>query len=99
MRVGDVATLATYFDEQVEISVLDKEDIYDKATAKKMLATFFATNQPVSFEQLHKGKSQGNNSVYCIGNLATADQSYRVYVFLNIVGDKQLIQELRIDKE
>jgi len=99
LRVGDVNTLAAYFDDQVEISVLEKEDIYDKAAAKKILATFFATNKPVSFEQVHKGKSKNNTSIYCIGNLSTDTQSYRVYVYLNIVGEKQLIQELRIDEE
>jgi len=99
LQAGDTNTLATYFDEQVEISVLDKEDLYDPATAKQVLATFFANNKPLTFDQVHKGTSQGENSVYCIGNLTTASKTFRVYVFLKVEGKKHLIQELRIDEE
>jgi len=99
LQSGDTNTLATYFDEQVEISVLDKEDLYDKATAKQVIATFFANNKPLTFDQVHKGTSQGENSMYFIGNLTTASKTFRVYVFLKVEGKKHLIQELRIDKE
>ena len=99
MQAGDTNTLATYFDEQVEVSILDKEDLYDKATAKQVLATFFTANKPLTFDQVHKGTSQGENSMYCIGNLATASKTFRVYVFLKVEGKKHLIQELRIDEE
>jgi len=99
LQSGDTNTLATYFDKQVEISVLDKEDVYDQATAKQVLATFFSNNKPLTFDQVHKGKSQGENSVYCIGNLTTASKTFRVYVFLKVEGKKHIIQELRIDEE
>lgn len=99
LQSGDTNTLATYFDKQVEISVLDEEDLYDQATAKQILATFFAKNKPLSFDQVHKGKSEGKSSVYCIGNLTTASKTFRVYVFLKVEGKKQVIQELRIDEE
>ncbi|MEM1120546.1 MAG: DUF4783 domain-containing protein [Bacteroidota bacterium] len=96
---GDVEVLAGYFDESVEIAVVDEEDIYDKAEAKTILATFFNGNKPTKFDQVHKGTSKGQDSVYCIGNLKTATNSYRVYVFLRVDGSKQFIQELRFDKE
>ena len=96
---GNVEVLATYFDESVEISVADEEDVYDKAEAKTILADFFATNKPSKFDQVHKGTSKGQDSVYCIGNLNTSTKSYRVYVFLRVDGGKQFIQELRFDAE
>ena len=99
LQSGDTNTLATYFDGQVEMSVLDEEDLYDQATAKQVLATFFSKNKPVAFDQVHKGKSQGKNSVYCIGNLTTSSKTFRVYVYLKVEGKKHVIQELRIDEE
>ncbi len=96
---GNVEVLSTYFDESVEISVADEDDIYDKAEAKTILTNFFATNKPSKFDQVHKGTSKGQDSVYCIGNLNTASKTYRVYVLLRVEDGKQFIQELRFDEE
>ncbi len=99
LNSGDVEVLATYFDESVEIAVLDEEDVYEKAEATKVLKTFFSKNKPAKFDQVHKGTSKGQDSVYCIGNLTTSAKSYRVYVFMRINGNKHFIQELRFDEE
>lgn len=96
---GDVEVLSSYFDESVEISVEDEEDVYDQAAAKTILANFFTAHKPSKFDQVHTGTSKGQDSVYCIGNLKTATKSYRVYVFLRVDGGKQFIQELRFDEE
>ena len=96
---GNVEVLSSFFDESVEIAVADEEDVYDKAEAKTILTDFFSTNKPSKFDQVHKGTSKGQDSVYCIGNLKTATKSYRVYVFLRVEGGKQFIQELRFDEE
>ena len=96
---GNVEVLAGYFDESVEIAVADEEDVYDKVEARTILNDFFATNKPAKFDQVHKGTSKGQDSVYCIGNLKTSTKSYRVYVFLRVEDGKQFIQELRFDEE
>ena len=96
---GNVDVLSSYFDESVEIAVADVEDVYDKAEAKKVLSKFFGANKPSKFNQVHKGTSKGQDSVYCIGNLQTAQKSYRVYVFMRVANGKQFIQELRFDEE
>jgi len=99
LEQGNASTIAAFFEEQVEISILDVEGMYDKAVAKQKLASFFRKHEILSFEHVHKGTSKGKNVMYCIGNLVTVDQTFRVYVFLEIKGNKQLVQELRIDKE
>lgn len=96
---GNVEVLYSYFDESVEISVSDEEDVYDKATAKSILNSFFTENKPAKFDQVHTGTSKGQDSVYCIGNLTTTNKSYRVYVFLRVENNQQFIQELRFDEE
>lgn len=99
IKSGDATVLSKYFDESVEISLSDDEDIYNKEDALKVLDKFFTSNKPVSFDQVHEGTSKGQDSVYCIGNLKTAGKSYRVYVFMKVDGNQHFIQELRFDDE
>ncbi len=96
---GDAVALSQFFDSNIEISILDDMDVYNKAEAVQTLKAFFAKNKPTSYSQMHKGTSKGADSQYSIGNLVTATNSYRVYVYLKVQGNQQLIQELRFDKE
>ena len=96
---GDAAALSQYFDEVVEIAVLDEEDMYDKAEARTVVANFFAKHKPKSFKMVHEGVSKNQDSKYTIGNLSTQDgNTYRVYVYYSITGNSYRIQEIRFDK-
>ncbi|MEZ5042211.1 MAG: DUF4783 domain-containing protein [Saprospiraceae bacterium] len=99
MNTGDADALGAFFDNSIELSVLDQEDIYSKAQAIQMLKDFFAKHQPKSFSQLHHGSAPTNDSQYCIGNLVTSDMTYRVYIYMKMSGEKTVIQEIRFDKE
>ena len=99
ISAGDAVALSQYFDQSIEISILDDMDIYDKAQAVQTLKSFFVKNKVKSYSQMHQGTSKGQDSQYTIGNLVTASSSYRVYLYLKLQGGKQLIQELRFDKE
>ncbi len=96
---GDVETLSSYFDESIEIAILDDEDFYDKDEAKEVIKTFFSKNKPKSFSQVHQGTSKGKDSKYSIGNLVTSNTSYRVYLYMKVNNGKYVIQEMRINKE
>ena len=96
---GNTEALSQYFDQSVEIAVLDDEDVYSKDQAVEIVKTFFASNQPKSFVKAHEGTSRGNDSQYCIGNLETSTQTFRVYIYMKVTGSKYLVQELRFDKE
>ncbi|MBL7791440.1 MAG: DUF4783 domain-containing protein [Saprospiraceae bacterium] len=95
---GNAEALGQYFDQSVEVSVLDNEDVYAKAQAIKVVKDFFAQNKPKSFSQVHQGTSKGNDSQYCIGNLVTATGTFRVYIYLKVNGNNYTIQELRFDE-
>lgn len=96
---GDAAALSRYFDDVVEIAVLDEEDMYDKAEAKTIVANFFAKHKPRSFKMAHEGVSKNEDSKYTIGNLSTVDgKTFRVYVYYSIIGNAYRIQEIRFDK-
>lgn len=96
---GNADALSQYFDANVEVAVMDKEDTYAKAEAVKVVKDFFAKNKPSSFKQVHQGASKGQDSQYCIGNLTSATGNFRVYIYMKVTGGKNLIQELRFDKE
>ncbi|NRB62491.1 MAG: DUF4783 domain-containing protein [Saprospiraceae bacterium] len=97
---GDASTLGQFLDKTVEIAVIDREDIYTRSEAERILNDFFNIHEPKSFSQVHKGSSKARNSLYCIGNLVTGKREiYRVYIYMRVDGDEYVIQELRFDKE
>ncbi len=99
LNTGDIETLSKYFADNVEISIQDKEQIYSKAEATKVLRSFFDTNKTKSFNQVHKGTSRENSDQYCIGNLSAVTGTFRVYLYLKVDGASISIQEIRLDKQ
>lgn len=99
LGTGNADALNRFFADNVEISIQDKEQVYPKAKATDVVRTFFASNKPKSFNQMHKGNSRENSDQYCIGNLASATGNFRVYLYLKTTGSGVAIQELRFDKE
>ena len=99
LNSGDIETLSKYFADNVEISIQDKEQVYSKAKATEVLRSFFDTNKPKSFNQVHKGTSRESSDQYCIGNLSATTGNYRVYLYLKVNGSDVTIQEIRLDKQ
>lgn len=99
LSTGDVEALSKYFADNVEISIQDKEQLYPKAKAAEVLKSFFESNKPKAFAQVHKGQSRENSDQYCIGNLTATAGNYRVYLYLKVSGASISIQEMRFDKE
>ena len=96
---GDANALAQYFDDKVEVSILDDEDLMDKSEARNALQSFFAKNKPQSYNQVHDGTSKGAGSKYTIGNLKANGKVYRVYVYMKVSGGKYTIQEISISED
>lgn len=91
---GDADTLGQYFASNVELSVAGKEGSFSKAEAVQIVKKFFTTVTPKGFSQVHAGASKGNGSKYCIGDMTTAQGTYRVYIYLT----DSVIEEFRADK-
>ena len=96
---GDATALGKYFDTEVEISFFDDGDEYSKAAGIKAVKNFFTKHKPMSFVQVHQGKSKGSAAHYSIGNMETKDATFRVYIYLEKKAGTFKIQELRFDKE
>jgi len=96
IKSGNSSELSKYFNSNVELSILDKEDVYSKVQAELILKDFFSKNQPILFSVLHKGGKDG--SKFAIGNLKTNTGLYRIYFLMKGTADNLLIHQLRIEQ-
>lgn len=96
-KTGNAAKVAGYFDNSVEINLPGKSDIYNKSQAEIILKEFFSSNEVKGFEVQHKGDNEG--SQYCIGTLQTKNGNFRATLFLKQKGDRQLLQQIRIESK
>ena len=97
LKTGNSKELAKYFNTNIELVILDKEDVYSKTQAELIVKDFFSKHSPSNFSILHQGGKQG--AKYAIGNLTTSKGTFRVYFLLKISNEKPFIHQLRIEKE
>lgn len=97
MKTGNATTLSNYFNQNIELVVLDKDDVYSKNQAKQIVASFFNTNAAKKFTIIHQGGKEGAR--YAIGNLTTNNGAFRVYFLFKKNGQKAYIHQLRIEKQ
>ena len=99
IRSGDARQVASYFGSSIDLTILNREDMYSKAQAELIVKDFFSKHPPKSFILLHKGSSK-ENTVYGIGNLTTTSgKVFRTSFFLKMSGGRYVIQELRFETE
>ena len=96
LKAGNAKVVASYFNSNVELVILDKENVCSKEQGEMILSDFFSKNKPTDFTLTHQG---GADSAYGIGKMQTAGASYRIYFMLKNFGNKPLIVQLRIEKD
>jgi len=96
LRAGDAKIVASHFNENIELVVLDRELVCSQAQGEQILKDFFARNKPQDFKITHQG---GDDSSYAIGKMQTGNGNFRVYFLLKSKGSKSQIVQLRIDKD
>jgi len=97
LKNGDSKTLSEYFNQNVELVVLENDNVYSKAQAQQIVNRFFDQNTPESFTIIHQGGKEG--AKYVIGNLKTNTGSFRIYFLLKTNDGKNYIHQLRIEKQ
>jgi hypothetical protein len=97
LKSGNAKILASYFNQNVELVILNDDNVYSKAQAEQIVAGFFSQNQPEKFAIIHQGGKEG--AKYVIGNLTTRQGTFRVYFLLKKTADKEIIHQLRIEKQ
>ena len=99
IRSGDAKQLATFFGPTIDLTIINREDIYSKAQAEQVIKDFFSKNIPKTFTILHTGSSP-EGTLYAIGNLiATNGKVFRTSFYIKSSGGKNILQELRIETE
>ena len=95
-KVGNAEELARYFNNTIELVILDKEDVYSNIQAQQIVDNFFADHYPKSFEFIHQGGKE--ESKFAIGKLVTFNGTFRVYILLKLKNDKWFIQGFQYDR-
>lgn len=98
LREGNSKAITEYFDTTLELTIADRESVYNKVQAEIILKNFFVKNQPKAFQIIHRGAS-GEGAKYAIGSLVTQNGTFRTYFFLKLKGTNYVIQELRFEQE
>ncbi|MDY6800246.1 MAG: DUF4783 domain-containing protein [Bacteroidota bacterium] len=96
-KVGNADELSRYFNNTIELVILDKEDIYSKVQAKQIIDQFFLDHTPKSFEFVHQGGKE--ESQFAIGKLVTFNGTFRIYLLIKLKNDKSFIHQLRIETQ
>ena len=96
IKSGSASQLSKYFDNTIEITLVDKSNTYSKSQAELVIKDFFNNNVVQGFEIVHKGDN--TSARFLIGTLETKNGEYRTTIYMKQKGDKQLLQELRFEK-
>lgn len=96
LKAGNAKMVASFFNDNVELVILDKENVCSKEQGEMILNNFFSKNRPTDFKLTHQG---GTDSVYGIGKMQTAGANFRIYFMLKTFANKPLIVQLRIEKD
>lgn len=97
IQTGNDASLAGFFNENVELVVETHDDVYSKSQAQQIVAEFFKSNKPKLFSIIHQGGKDGAR--YAIGSLTTTTGTFRVYFLLKTKNNNSYIHQLRIEKQ
>lgn len=97
IKNGNSKVLSGYFNQNVELVVLDSDNVYSKAQAQQIVNNFFNSYRPESFTVIHQSEKSG--AKYLIGNLVTNNGKFRVYFLLKKSDGKDYIHQLRIEKQ
>lgn len=95
LKNGDSKLLASFFNVNVELVILGKEDVYSKVQAELVLKDFFRRNRPYNFVVVREGGK--DTSLFAIGQLITYQGNFKVYMLIRVINNKHLIHQLRIE--
>jgi Domain of unknown function (DUF4783) len=90
--------VSKYFNQTVELTILDNEGVYSKPQAEVMLKNFFAQNPPTNVAINHRGSST-QGAKYATAIYEYSKGKFRIYIYMKESTSGMMIQELRIEKE
>lgn len=98
IKTANAKTLATNFNDSVEISFDGQKQSYSKTQAEFVIKDFFKKYPVTDFEYVHQGSSK-EGLKYIIGKYKHAGGSFRVYMLIKQFKGKYLIDTLDFSAE
>lgn len=97
LKTGNASKLAKFFNQNIELVVLENESICSKSQAEQVISDFFSKYQPKKFTLIHEGGKGDSN--YAIGNLETQNGKFRVSFLIKTMNEVSFIHLLRIEAQ
>lgn len=97
IKNGNATELTKIFNINVDLTILDKQDIYSKTQAESLLKDFFTKNIPSNFTIIHRGGKE--DAQYYVGKLTTSTGNYRISILIKGQAKTAFIHQFRIEKE
>ena len=95
IKQGNVDYLSSWFDDNLEVAIIDNTSNSSKNQAKQITKAFFESHTPRSFEITHKVDKHGMK--YALGTLNAGGETYIVTIFVKFKGKDYKIQMLKIE--
>ncbi len=95
IAVGNADSLATFFNQRVELSLPEYSIVSSRNQAKMILRQFFAQNEPTQFTVLAQNEGQGG--YFVSGTLISGEQRYRISFLTRQQSDKQFVYQFTIE--
>jgi hypothetical protein len=96
LKTGDSRSVSAYFNENVELVVLDRENVCSQAQGEQIMRDFFSKYKPSDFKITYQG---GDDAPYAIGKMPTSGGNFRIYLLLKSIGNSPKIVQLRIERD
>jgi hypothetical protein len=94
LQKGNAADLSPHFAKMVDLVILGDESSVNGKEATTILADFFSKKIVKGYAQSHFNAAQNGRSTHTIGELTTANGTYRISIFYDAT---KKISEIRIE--
>ena len=98
LSANDSKTLSNFFNNNIDLTIIDQEGTYSKIQAEQIVKKFLSTHNVIKYSAVHLGKAKDGSS-FEIGKLQTKAGTYRTYFLLKGEGVAQKIHQFRIEND
>ncbi len=98
IKAGSAKELANYLNPTIDVTIDNTVQTYSKAQAEFVFRDFFKQHPATEFNIIHQGSSKGGQP-FAIGQYKSGTDTYRVFMKIKTVSNKQLVHEISFVKE
>jgi Domain of unknown function (DUF4783) len=92
---GNSKKLASYFNQNIDLLIIDKSGVYNKGQAEILIKDFLEENNPNSFELIQQ--TEQINSSFAICNMKNENgEKFSIYILVQKFEGKSVITKLKI---